>query len=449
MLAVLALGTIAVLAAAYQLGGGACVVAAIGGLVLGGTVTLALVPRPVPPEALLAAAAPPPAAEPAPAGEEAPAPEPAPAPVPAPVLANDPITGLPEGARLQADLQHALDDVDSARVWTLYVFALDGFKDYNDAYGDPCGDALLGWLARKLSNSVAGHGTAYRVRGGSFALLAPGSEEYAASLCESAVAALRELGDGFHISCSVGKATLPGAATTADATLELALRRAHSQRRERKAEPGLRAPASPTEALRLVRPRYDVAAMAKRIARRMELPDKDIEHLESAVHLCDVGNLAVPRDILGRPGKLPEHEWRFILLHTLVGERLLAAGLGMEAVATLVRSSHERWDGSGYPDGLAGEAIPLGSRIVFVCSAFHDMISERPHSPALEPTQALAELERGAGTQFDPDVVNAFREDFEATFVPEVGRLSVAPPEPPAVAQPAEAAEPLSSAESA
>jgi HD-GYP domain-containing protein (c-di-GMP phosphodiesterase class II) len=132
-----------------------------------------------------------------------------------------------------------------------------------------------------------------------------------------------------------------------------------------------------------------------------------------------------------------------------VGERLLAAGLGMEAVATLVRSSHERWDGSGYPDGLAGEAIPLGSRIVFVCSAFHDMISERPHSPALEPTQALAELERGAGTQFDPDVVNAFREDFEATFVPEVGRLSVAPPEPPAVAQPAEAAEPLSSAESA
>jgi HD-GYP domain-containing protein (c-di-GMP phosphodiesterase class II) len=87
----------------------------------------------------------------------------------------------------------------------------------------------------------------------------------------------------------------------------------------------------------------------------------------------------------------------------------------MEPVAVLVRSSHERWDGSGYPDGLAGEQIPLGSRIVFVCSAFHDMTSERPHQPALEPEEALAELERGAGTQFDPNVVAAFREELRGT----------------------------------
>jgi hypothetical protein len=294
------------------------------------------------------------------------------------------------------------------------VFALDGFKDYNDAYGDACGDALLAWLARKLAGAVGEHAIPYRMRGGTFALLAQGPENFTAPLRDAAVAALHEIGEGFHISCGVGAATVPTEATAPGPAFELALRRAHSHRSE-KPKPGLRAPANPTEALRLVRPRYDMAALARRIARRLNVPPTDVEQLEAAVHLCDVGTLAVPREIMGRAGKLPEHEWRFILLHTLVGERLLAASLGMEPVAGLVRASHERWDGTGYPDGLAGEQIPLGSRIVFVCSAFHDMTSERPHQPALEPAEALAELERGAGTQFDPNVVEAFRQELEGT----------------------------------
>jgi HD-GYP domain-containing protein (c-di-GMP phosphodiesterase class II) len=90
----------------------------------------------------------------------------------------------------------------------------------------------------------------------------------------------------------------------------------------------------------------------------------------------------------------------------------------MEPVAHLVRHSHERWDGAGYPDGLGGLQIPLGARIVFVCSAFHDMTSDRPHHAALEPADALAQLERGAGTQFDPNVVSAFREEFAARNAP-------------------------------
>ena len=85
------------------------------------------------------------------------------------------------------------------------------------------------------------------------------------------------------------------------------------------------------------------------------------------MHLCDVGNVAVPRAVLSYPGKITGPEWQFILLHTLVGARLIAGPLGLEPVARLVRHSHERWDGAGYPDGLAGKAIPLGSRIVFVC----------------------------------------------------------------------------------
>ncbi len=455
LVAGLTLGALALFVGAAAAGGVIAVVALVAGGLLGATIVLAASPNPA--QAAYEASAGPAPAAPAPAqaiaqpaqpASESPAPATAPepaapaatgppapsaapeppapattpaapeppaapaAPAPEAIIANDPITGLPGVERLQADLRRVMVDPDHR--WTLYVFALEGFKDYNDAYGDAIGDALLAWLARKLSDTVGEQGIAYRMRGGTFALLACGSERLTAPLHDAAAGALHEIGEGFHISCAVGKAALPAEASTPATALELAVRRAHGQRSERKT-PGLRAPADATEALRLVRPRYDVAAMAKRIARRMHLPSEAVEQLEAAVHLCDVGTLAVPREILGRAGKLPEHEWRFILLHTLVGERLLAAGLGMEPVAELVRSSHERWDGSGYPDALTGPEIPIGSRIVFVCSAFHDMTSERPHQPALEPAQALAELERGAGTQFDPAVVDAFRHELGTT----------------------------------
>jgi diguanylate cyclase (GGDEF)-like protein len=416
LVAGLVLGGLALLAGAAVAGGVISVVALVAGALLGATVVLAALPHPA--EAHAAPHAPAPAPQPPTPAPEAPAPAgPVPEPAPAPelLIVTDPITGLPAAEQLHADLHTVLADARDDRAWTLYIFALDGFKDYNDAYGDACGDALLAWLARKLAGSVGEHAIAYRMRGGSFGLLAVGPEQLTASVRDAAVAALHEIGEGFHISCGVGTASLPSETRVPELALELALRRAHSNRTDRP-KPGLRAPADATEALRLVRPRYDMAALARRIARRLEVPPADIEHLEAAVHLCDVGTLAVPREVLGRAGKLPDDEWHFILLHTLVGERLLAAGLGMEAVAALVRSSHERWDGAGYPDGLAGEAIPLGSRIVFVCSAFHDMTSDRPHQPALEPAEAMAELERGAGTQFDPDVVSAFREELGFTF---------------------------------
>lgn len=323
----------------------------------------------------------------------------------------DPVTGLPTHEKLVADLQEALDAGDD-RVLTLYLFSLDGFKDYNSAYGDACGDALLGWLARKLRDAVGSYGNAYRMRGGSFALLAVGSERFTSALCASAASALSENGDGFQIYCDVGQAALPAEAPSPRAALELAARRASQHGSERHVKSGRRAPGDAIEALRLVRSRRDVAAFATGIARRLDVPEAEIETIERAIHLCDVGNVAVPGAVLGYPGKINGPEWQFILLHTLVGERLLAGPLGMDAVARVVRNSHERWDGSGYPDGLAGNAIPLGARIVFVCSAFHDMTSDRPHHAALDPADALAQLKRGAGSQFDPKVVEAFYAEF-------------------------------------
>ncbi len=321
----------------------------------------------------------------------------------------DPVTGLATHDRLVADLKRELDGGSEV---TLYLFALDGFKDYNDAYGDVCGDALLGWLGRKLRDAVGSYGIAYRMRGGSFALLAVGSERFTNALCASAASALNESGDGFQISCDVGSSSLPSETAVPREGLELAARRATKAAGERHVRSGRRAPSDAIEALRLVRSRQDVAALAVAIARRLGVPDADIASIENAMHLCDVGNVAVPRAVLSYPGKITGPEWQFIHLHTLVGARLIAGPLGMEPVARLVRHSHERWDGVGYPDGLAGDAIPLGSRIVFVCSAFHDMTSDRPHHQALEPADAVVQLERGAGSQFDPAVVQAFRDEF-------------------------------------
>ena len=151
----------------------------------------------------------------------------------------DPVTGLPTHDRLLADLKRELD---GGREVTLYLLALDGFKDYNDAYGDACGDVLLGWLGRKLRDAVGSYGSAYRMRGGSFALLAVGSERFTNALCGSAASALSESGDGFQISCDVGSASLPLETTLPREGLELAARRASKAAGERHVKSGRRAP---------------------------------------------------------------------------------------------------------------------------------------------------------------------------------------------------------------
>jgi len=118
----------------------------------------------------------------------------------------------------------------------------------------------------------------------------------------------------------------------------------------------------------------------------------------------------VPDAILTKPGPLDADEWEFVRRHTLIGERIIAAAPALTRVAGLVRSSHERWDGTGYPDHLAGAEIPLGARIVAVADAFDAMTSLRPYSSPRAPQEALRELRRCAGTQFDPAVVDAFAE---------------------------------------
>jgi HD-GYP domain-containing protein (c-di-GMP phosphodiesterase class II) len=151
-----------------------------------------------------------------------------------------------------------------------------------------------------------------------------------------------------------------------------------------------------------------VADLAEAVAARLGLPREEQRAARHAGELHDVGKVAIPDAILAKPGPLDQQEWTFMREHTVVGERIVAADPALAAIGRLVRSSHERWDGGGYPDGLAGTAIPLVSRIVAVCDAWDAMASHRPYRPARGPQDAEAELLAGAGSQFDPVVVEAF-----------------------------------------
>jgi len=151
----------------------------------------------------------------------------------------------------------------------------------------------------------------------------------------------------------------------------------------------------------------NVAHLASRVARQLGLRGEALDEIVRAGELHDVGKLGIPDAILSKPGALSAEEWTFMRQHTILGERILHGAPALRPIARLVRASHERWDGTGYPDRLRGERIPLGARIVSVCDAFEEMSGSRPYREALSRDAACRELERAAGTQFDPDIVQA------------------------------------------
>ena len=150
-----------------------------------------------------------------------------------------------------------------------------------------------------------------------------------------------------------------------------------------------------------------IVAQAEAVARALGIGEDELRDLRFAAVFHDIGKIAIPEAILHKPGPLSDEEREVMERHTIVGEQILAPVEFLSAVRTLVRHEHERWDGAGYPDGLAGEDIPLGSRIILVCDALHAMTSDRPYRKAMSFERAVAELRRHAGTQFDPAVVDA------------------------------------------
>ena len=321
---------------------------------------------------------------------------------------TDALTGLGNRRALTRDLDRVAAGQREAAA--LALFDLDGFKHYNDSYGHPAGDALLQRLGAKLADHVVGAGTAYRMGGDEFCVLLGGASEEDVAACANA---LTEHGDGFTITCSFGSIWVPGEVDDAGEALRIADQRMYAHKHSGRSSARNQSRDVLLRALAERNPELGehisgVAELAEAVAHRMELDDEQIDHVRHAAALHDVGKMAIPDAILDKPAALDEAEWEFIRRHTIIGERIVAAAPALRPVAALVRSSHERWDGGGYPDALAGEQIPLGARIVSVCDAFDAMVADRPYRAGMDADDALIELERCSGSQFDPAVVAAF-----------------------------------------
>jgi diguanylate cyclase (GGDEF)-like protein len=323
---------------------------------------------------------------------------------------TDLLTGLRNRRRLLEDVERRIARA-SAEPAILMLFDLNGFKTYNDTFGHVAGDALLARLGGALDAAVTPAGRAYRLGGDEFCVL--GDAAARLHMEPAALGALTEQGERFEVTAASGAALIPAEAETATDALRLADQRMYA------CKVGTRLGAdrqSKDVLIRVLEERHPelgehgggVADLAVAVASELGLDEQQGARVRHAAELHDIGKVAIPDAILRKPGPLDDDEWAFIRRHPVIGERILAGAPALAPVAELVRASHERYDGAGYPDGLAGAAIPLGGRIVAVCDAFHAMLADRPYSPPRTVDDALAELRRCAGEQFDPAVVDAF-----------------------------------------
>jgi diguanylate cyclase (GGDEF)-like protein len=325
---------------------------------------------------------------------------------------TDPLTGLANRRRLTEDLDVELGRATPDDPLLLVLCDLDGFKPYNDTFGHPAGDALLARLGHALAATMVGRGTAYRIGGDEFCILARPGRDRVDHTVDLAVRALGETGDGFAISASHGALLVPDDATTADEALRLVDLRMY----ERKTSG--RVPADAQTANALLRALHErdpdladrlarTADLAGAVCRRLGVPAPEEARIRQVAQLNDVGKVAVPDGILHKNGPLDPSERAFIRQTPTIGERITAAASSLSPVGPMIRSCREWYDGSGYPDGLAGEEIPLGARIVSACAAMTAMTSQRPYAATADIAAAVAELQRCAGSQFDPAVVDA------------------------------------------
>jgi diguanylate cyclase (GGDEF)-like protein len=342
---------------------------------------------------------------------------------------TDALTGLLNHGAMQVRVR---EEIARARrdgtPLSFVIIDLDDFKRVNDVRGHQAGDELLRQVAAVLQAELRPYDQVARYGGDEFVLLLPGSDEGAARQVAERV---RDAMVGSMVSaCSLGVAQWHEP-LDADALLEHADRALLLAKRTGKGRVAVANPDVERELAMLQAQRGSPAAVQALAAAIEERDNYTHEHSEEVVHLArgvamllglqtdqaeriahaallhDVGKLAVPNEILHKPGPLTPQEWELMAEHPVAGERILLRIPELNEIAPVVRHEHEHWDGSGYPDGIEGRLIPIGSRIILACDAYHAMITDRPYRAALSPAEAAAELRRGAGTQFDPGVVEA------------------------------------------
>lgn len=333
---------------------------------------------------------------------------------------NDRVTGLRNRASLEADIGAAAAVPGGG--WVLVLLELEGLEAHSDRLGYSAGDEVLRRAARQLADAVVPlGGIAYRLATSRLAVLVPVGERQLGEIVLAATGAPGEEA-GVLAGRSYGEVAIPSEAVDADTAFQVAGKRltAHRQRRHRSAR--RQAHAVLMAALDARRPelRDHLRATTYRsisLARRLRLDREEIDDVALAAELQSVGLLTVPDAVLEKK-TLDEAERAIVRSHTAEGARIVSAAPGLATVARLVRSSAEHVDGSGYPDGLAGDAIPLGARVIAVAVAFAAMTERRPDREPIDTGEALAELRRNSGSQFDPRIVEALAADLAEEAAP-------------------------------
>jgi diguanylate cyclase (GGDEF)-like protein len=319
---------------------------------------------------------------------------------------TDQLTGLPNRAALLVDLAKTERRGDAVRV---ALFDLNGFKQYNDTFGHHAGDALLRRVAQALAVAAV-PGRAYRLGGDEFCVISP--YDTADRIEARADLAMTEKGLGFVVNASRGSVALPGECATASEALAIADERMYSQKRARQGG----ALAQTKAALkRLIAERDQtladhharVAGLSKRVAAELGLSSAQIACICDAADLHDIGLLAIPDSIREKPGPLDRGEFDFISRHAAIGARILGAAEALHDAAAIVRATHERLDGQGYPAQAQGDQINMSAHIITVCDAYDTMINPHAYRGAMTTDTARAELRSCVGTQFDAKVVEA------------------------------------------
>lgn len=358
---------------------------------------------------------------------------------------TDPLTGLANHRALVAALEHELARAYRYRHECSILFLdIDHFKALNDSYGHAVGDSVLRDFAKLLEQQIREIDVPGRWGGEEFLVILPETGEQEARLiserARSAVAAHAfTMGGGMSLTCSIGIATFPGDArerdglvTCADQAMYAAKKLGRNQVRSasdpatlalsKSVEQGSRedvALSGIVEALNALVEAHDrytgqhtrrVAALATRLALALDLDATEARMIGLAGRLHDIGKIGISDAVLQKPERLNEQEYASMQEHTIVGADIISRIPSLRALVPVIRAHHERWDGSGYPDGLAGTAIPLGARIVAVADAYDAIVTERHYQPARDTSSALNELRRCAGTQFDPAITRALEE---------------------------------------